>query len=143
MNHQGFDWGLRGGVGGVASTTKRTPPEAREPSQGCFRDASCVQLGSAALCRRHTTARSRVEVDLTGGTMLRRTKCASRLASTREERRDTCHRATDIVKRRGVREVNWSKDTLVQIDETGKTPVQTTVKRTKKGSCWAPGPAGT
>ena len=85
MNHQGFDWGLRGGVGGVASMTKRTPPEAREPSQGCFRDASCVQLGSAALCRRHTTARSRVKVDLTGGTMLRRRERASGPASTRGE----------------------------------------------------------
>ena len=85
MSHQDLDWRSRGGVGGVASTTKRTPPEAREPSQGWIQHASCVQLCSAALCRRHKTARPRVDVDLTGGTMLRRTKRASRLASTREE----------------------------------------------------------
>ena len=34
MSHQALDWGARGGVGGVASMTKHTPPEAREPSQG-------------------------------------------------------------------------------------------------------------
>ena len=68
--------------------------------------------------------------------------------STREHPRarvvkeeETCLRTSDIVKRGGVKVVNWSKDTLVQIDETRKTPVQTTVKRTKRGSVRVP--AGT
>ena len=34
MNHQDLDWRSKGGVGEVASTTKHTPPEVREPSQG-------------------------------------------------------------------------------------------------------------